>query len=178
MKGSKFSLTLKLALASAAITFSLAVCAQAQTFTTLGDFNGFNGADPSFGSMVQATNGNYYGSAPYRGQKGAGVIFQLTSAGKLTTLYSFCALAGCTDGKNPVVAPILGSDGNLYGTTAYGGKNASGTVYKMTTGGKLTTLYRFCALPLCSDGGNPAGLVQGSNGKFYGVAQQGAAGGS
>jgi uncharacterized repeat protein (TIGR03803 family) len=66
----------------------------------------------------------------------------------------------------------------LYGTTAYGGKNASGTVYKMTIGGKLTTLYSFCSMPLCSDGGNPAGLVQGSNGKFYGVAQQGAAGGS
>jgi uncharacterized repeat protein (TIGR03803 family) len=168
-----------LALALLAFTFSLAVSAQAQTFTTLGDFNGVNGDAPFFGSMVQATNGNYYGSAHYRGKNGAGVIFQLTSAGKLTTLYSFCALAGCTDGIYPVVAPILGSDGNLYGTTAYGGNSDdSGTVYKMTIGGKLTTLYSFCAMPLCSDGGNPAGLIQASNGKFYGVAQQGGAGGS
>jgi uncharacterized repeat protein (TIGR03803 family) len=178
MKRSRSPLTLSVALACAAITFTLAVRAQAQTFTTLGDFNGFNGADPTFGSMVQATDGNYYGSAQYRGKSGAGVIFRLTSAGRLTALYSFCALTGCTDGIYPVVAPILGSDGNLYGTTTYGGRNDSGTVYKMTIGGKLTTLYSFCGMPLCSDGGNPAGLIQGSNGEFYGVTQQGAEGGS
>ena len=164
--------------AGAAITFSLAVRAQAQTFTTLAAFNGVNGEAPFFGNLVQDTNGHYYGSTFYGGENGFGNIFQVTSAGKLTSLYSFCALEGCTGGLYPVVAPILGSDGNLYGTTASGGRNDAGTVYKMTIGGKLTTLYSFCGMYLCADGGNPAGLIQGSNGKFYGVVQQGGAGGS
>jgi uncharacterized repeat protein (TIGR03803 family) len=176
MKGSKFSLTFKLALACAALPFSLAVSAQAQTFTTLAAFNGLNGELPFFGSMVQSTNGNYYGSTVDGGTKGYGVIFQLTSAGKLTDLYSFCALAGCADGTFPMVAPILGSDGNFYGTTYSGGNSSnSGTVYKMTIGGKLTTLYSFCPTQPCSDGVNPVGLIEGSDGNFYGVAQYGGA---
>ncbi len=145
MKVSKSLFTLGLALACAALTFGLAVCAQAQTFTTLAAFTGLNGEVPFFGPMVQDTNGNYYGSTVGGGKNGSGAIFQLTSAGKLTNLYSFCALAGCTDGRNPLVAPILGSDGNFYGTTTSGGNsNDAGTVYKMTIGGKLTTLYSFC----------------------------------
>jgi uncharacterized repeat protein (TIGR03803 family) len=176
MKGSTFSFTWKLALACAAFTFSLAVCAQAQTFTTLAAFTGLNGEVPFFGPMVQDTNGNYYGSTVGGGKNGAGAIFQLTSAGKLTNLYSFCALAGCTDGKNPLVAPILGSDGNFYGTTTNGGNsNDAGTVYKMTIGGQLTTLYSFCPTQPCSDGIGPMGLIEGSNGNFYGVAQYGGA---
>jgi uncharacterized repeat protein (TIGR03803 family) len=176
MKASKSSLTLSLALACAALTFSLAPCAQAQTFTTLGAFTGLNGEVPFFGPMVQDTNGNYYGSTVGGGKNGFGAIFQLTSAGKLTNLYSFCALPSCTDGSNPLVAPILGSDGNFYGTTIDGGNsNDAGTVYKMTIGGILTTLYSFCPTLPCSDGIGPMGLIEGSNGNFYGVAQYGGA---
>ena len=61
---------------------SFALCAQAQTFTTLGNFTGFNGAYPFFGKIVQSTNGNYYGSTAYGGKnKNYGAIFQLTKAG-------------------------------------------------------------------------------------------------
>ncbi len=176
MKGSKSLLTLGFALACAALTFSLAVCAQAQTFTTLSDFTGLNGEAPLFGSMVQDTNGHYYGSTFYGGKNGFGAIFQLTSTGNLTNLYSFCALAGCADGTGPVTAPILGSDGNFYGTTDNGGNSSgAGTVYKMTIGGKLTTLYSFCPTQPCSDGISPVGLVEGSNGNFYGVTGYGGA---
>ncbi len=176
MKASKSLFSLGLVVACAAIIFSLAARAQAQTFTTLAAFNGVNGGTPFFGSMVQDTNGNYYGSAVYGGQNGSGAIFQLTAAGKLTNLYSFCALSGCTDGRDPLVAPILGSDGNFYGTTVSGGNsNDAGTVYKMTIGGKLTTLYSFCPTQPCPDGNSPVGLIEGSNGNFYGVAQYGGA---
>jgi uncharacterized repeat protein (TIGR03803 family) len=174
MTNSKSLLTLGLTLACAALTLSLAVCAQAQTFTTLGDFTGSNGSVPFFGSMVQATNGLYYGSTHYGGKNGYGVIFLMTSAGKLTDLYSFCSLAACADGEYPVVAPILGNDGNFYGTTTMGGNSTySGTAYKLTTGGKLTTLYTFCPKQFCSDGEYPMGLIQASNGSFYGVAEDG-----
>jgi hypothetical protein len=68
MKNSESLRTLGLALACATIAFSLAVCAQAQTFTTLGNFTGFNDAYPFFGSMVQSTNGKYYGSTVFGGK--------------------------------------------------------------------------------------------------------------
>jgi uncharacterized repeat protein (TIGR03803 family) len=177
MKSSKSRYAFGVALACAAITFSLAVCAQAQTFTTLGNFTGFNGDSPFFGNMVQATNGNYYGSTVYGGKnKNYGAIFQLTQAGTLSTLYTFCSLTGCTDGAYPELAPILGSDRNFYGTTTAGGNsNNAGTVYKMTIGGKLTTLYSFCPTQPCSDGFAPTGLIQGSNSNFYGVTRNGGA---
>src|ERR1700704_3806343 len=138
MKSNPNSLALGIALACLAIALSPAVRAQAQTFTTLGNFTGFNGAYPSFGSMIQATNGNYYGSTLYGGKnKDYGAVFQLTASGKLSTLYTFCSLSGCSDGAFPEVAPILGSDRNFYGTTTSGGNSINaGTVYKMTIGGK------------------------------------------
>ena len=38
---------------------------------------------------------------------------------------------------------MQGSDGNFYGTTYYGGANNVGTVFEITPGGTLTTLYSF-----------------------------------
>jgi uncharacterized repeat protein (TIGR03803 family) len=176
MQDKKWQFPSILALAILALSFSLAVRAQAQTFTTLGAFNGVNGTAPFFGSLVQDTNGNYYGSTVYGGKNGFGNIFQLMPAGKLSNLYSFCALADCADGIRPVVAPILGSDGNFYGTTGNGGNSSdAGTVYKMTIGGKLTTLYSFCPTQPCSDGSGPVAVIEGNNGNFYGVAGEGGA---
>jgi uncharacterized repeat protein (TIGR03803 family) len=171
MKSMRFSLPL---LAALAITFSLAVSAQAQTFTNLAAFNGVNGAYPNFGSLIQATNGNYYGTTQQGGRYGSGVVFEVTPAGKLTDLYSFCAQINCTDGSYPWTL-VLGSDGNFYGVANQGGNSSgSGTVFKMTLGGKLTTLYSFCpAGGNCSDGAAPVGLVQASNGNFYGTTSNG-----
>jgi uncharacterized repeat protein (TIGR03803 family) len=157
---------------------SLASCVEAQTFTTLGNFVGFNGSTPFFGNLVQATNGNYYGAAGYGGKNGFGNIFEVTAAGKLNSIsvYSFCSLAACADGAYPQLAPILASDGNLYGVTPSGGNsNSGGTIYKLTVGGKLTTLHSFCPTLPCSDGFGPVGLMQASNKNFYGVAGSGGA---
>jgi hypothetical protein len=97
MKGSKSLLTLGLVLACAGFALRLAVCAQAQTFTTLAAFNGVNGEAPFFGSMVQDTNGNYYGASFYGGQNGFGNIFQVTSTATVPT--------GATTGTVSVVTP-------------------------------------------------------------------------
>jgi uncharacterized repeat protein (TIGR03803 family) len=104
-----------------------------------------------------------------------------TGRGELTTLYSFCAQNGCTDGRNPFAALIQGADGDFYGTTRFGGANCAtegcGTVFRITPNGTLTTLYSFCAQSGCTDGYWPiAGLVQGSDGNFYGTTNQGGAG--
>jgi uncharacterized repeat protein (TIGR03803 family) len=83
-----------------------------------------------------------------------------------TTLYSFNG----TVGAGPEAAPIQGTDGNFYGTTAFGGANIYGTVYKITPSGTLTTLYAFNL----TDGGIPyAGLVLGTDGSFYGTTLEG-----
>src|ERR1039458_6463194 len=161
MKASKSHFTLSLALACAAITFSLAVRAQAQTVTDLANFNGQTGYGP-FGSVMQATNGRFYGTTEAGGIYRSGNVFEVTSGGDLRVLYSFCAKPvadECTDGANSISAPVLASDGNLYGVTMAGGSNAgdikggdtfgSGTVYKLTLGGKLTTLYTFCPSTPC-----------------------------
>src|SRR5580700_10360494 len=138
------SLNFRAALAVAAITFILAVCAQAQTFTNLAAFNGANGQYPDYGSMIQATNGDYYGTTGNGGTNGVGTVFKVTPAGKLSDIYSFCAQNNCSDGAYPWSALVLGSDGNFYGTTQQGGNNSgAGTIFKMTIGGKLTTLYSF-----------------------------------
>jgi uncharacterized repeat protein (TIGR03803 family) len=174
MNSTKRSPIFHAALALAAITFSLAVCAQAQTFTTLANFTGGNGQSPYYGSLIQATNGNYYGTTHNGGKNGGGTFFEVTPAGKITDLYNFCAQTNCTDGSNPWSAPVLASDGNFYGTTNIGGAYGDGTIFKMTIGGKLTTLYSFCpAGGSCTDGVYPVGLVQASNGNLYGTTSNG-----
>jgi uncharacterized repeat protein (TIGR03803 family) len=178
MKTSKFQLTLGLVLACAAFTFSLAVRAQAQTVTNFANFDGVDGARPFGQTVMQATNGRLYGTTTYSGGAsgidGMGNVYELTPSGKLSNFYSFCSLANCADGANPFGTPILGSDGNLYGVTAFGGSDASGlngagTVYKLTLEGKLTTLYAFCPTLPCTDGVNPNGIIQASDGNLYGA---------
>ncbi len=159
-----------LALVAMAMTFSLAVRTQAQTVTTLATFDEVNGYGP-FASVVQATDGNFYGTTNSGGNSfRAGTLFRVTPAGKLTDLHNFCSEPNCADGSFLSSVPIAGSDGNLYGVTGDGGSsNHGGTVYRMTLGGKLTTLYAFCPVLPCTDGAAPTGLVQGGNGNFYGT---------
>ncbi len=148
------------------------------TLTTLYDFcsqpNCADGDSPS-GGLMQATDGNLYGTTFYGGANGQGTIFKITPAGALTTLYSFCAQSGCSDGFNPEATLVEGTDGDFYGTTSSGGSRAAGTVFKITPSGHLTTLHTFCSQPNCTDGSSPNynGLVQATDGNFYGTAPSG-----
>ena len=97
----------------------------------------------------------------------AGTVFKISTNGALTSLYSF---TGGNDGANPVAGLVQGSDGNFYGTTSGGGTNDAGTVFKISTNGALTSLYSFTG---GNDGAYPyAGLVQGSDGNFYGTTRR------
>jgi uncharacterized repeat protein (TIGR03803 family) len=95
----------------------------------------------------------------------------------MTTLYSFCSLANCADGANPQAGLVQATNGEIYGNTQLGGaSNGAGTVFQITPSGTLTTLYSFCSLANCADGGNPeAGLVQATNGGLYGPTYSGGA---
>jgi uncharacterized repeat protein (TIGR03803 family) len=101
------------------------------------------------------------------------VVFKITLSGTFTTLHSFDS----TDGDAPR-GPVQATDGNFYGTTNQGGAHGGGTVFKITPSGKLTTLYNFCSRSGCTDGEAPlAGVVQGTDGNFYGTATAGGANG-
>jgi uncharacterized repeat protein (TIGR03803 family) len=168
-----------------AFCFVAALAANAQSFTTLVIFDGANGDGPYYGSLAQGTNGNFYGTTltggnvPTNCSNGfgfdCGTVFEVTPAGTLTTLYTFCSQTNCADGFIPYSGLTLGSDGNFYGTTSGGGANFSGgTIYKITPAGQLTTLYSFCAQTNCTDGSSPeATLLEAKNGDFYGTTERG-----
>lgn len=159
--------------------FVVAVASPAQvTYTTLGSFNGTNGANPD-ASMVQGTDGNFYGTTLNGGANNGGAVFKITPAGALTTLYSFCQFDGCPDGAGPTSNLIQATDGDFYGTASGGGagtNGSGGTIFKITAAGALATLYSFCSQPGCADGDAPlGGLVQGTDGNFYGTTGDGGA---
>jgi uncharacterized repeat protein (TIGR03803 family) len=115
-----------------------------------------------------------YGTTDGGGAHGGGTIFKITTAGTLTTLYSFCTESGCADGENPEAGLVLATDGNLYGVTFAGGLYNYGSVFKISPDGGLTTLYSFCPQSGCTDGQNPiGGLMQYTNGDLYGTTYAG-----
>ena len=164
------------ATAALAILAATAVALPAQTLTTLVNFDGANGSN-SYASVVQGGDGNLYGTTFYGGANGRGTAFKLSPTGTVTTLYSFCAQNNCTDGSSPSAGLVLAKDGDFYGTATFSGANNGGTLFKITSGGVLTTLYSFCALSNCADGWNPftAGLVQGTDENLYGITEFGGA---
>jgi uncharacterized repeat protein (TIGR03803 family) len=115
-----------------------------------------------------------YGTTTDRGTIGSGTVFRVSPAGTLTTIYSFCARPGCSDGSTPATPLVLATDGNFYGTTYYGAdascSGGCGTVFKITPSGALTTLHRFNL----SEGTHPDGaLIQATDGNFYGTTNGG-----
>ncbi len=158
-----------------------AIALPAQTLTTLYSFCSLSGcpdgADP-YAGLVQATNGDLYGTTVSGGTSGTntnGTVFKITPGGTLTTLYSFCSSTNCTDGADPYAGLVQAANGDFYGTTYSGGANGNyGTVFKITPGGTLTTLYSFCSQTNCTDGAGPqAGLVQAADGDLYGTTVSG-----
>jgi len=122
-----------------------------------------------YAGVIQGIDGNFYGTTYFGGANGLGTVFKVTPGGTETVLYSF---AGGSDGEHPYAGVIQGSDGNFYGTTYQGGASGYGTIFKLTPSGTETVLYTFAGG--LSDGANPeAGVIQGSDGNFYGNTLQG-----
>ena len=123
---------------------------------------------PSAG-LLQASDGNFYGTTVTGGGLGGGTVFKLTRAGVETVVWSF---GGVGDGLNPEQSGLIqGRDGSFYGTTNYGGAHNGGIVFKLTPDGVETILWNFGAP---NDGANPqAGVIQGSDGSFYGTTTVG-----
>jgi uncharacterized repeat protein (TIGR03803 family) len=164
--------------------------------TVLHSFSGADGEAPY--ALVQAADGNFYGTTPCRLDGGApsqptrpprsrtlstpggvfycngpGSFFQLSPSGVLTTLHVFVNPA---NGLSPSGSLVQGRDGNFYGVTYAGGTgtNGAGTIFQVSSTGTLTPLYNFCSQPNCTDGSYPFGaLVQAPDGSFYGTTDAG-----
>ena len=144
------------------------------TLTTLHILQSQEGETPS--ALIQASDGDLYGTTDGGGTIDAGTVFKITTSGSLTILHTFCSQPGCADGWAPQGPLVQATDGNFYGTTAGGGANQGGTIFRITPSGTLTTLYSFCPQAPCADGSDPwAGLVQSTNGMFYGTTKSGGA---
>jgi uncharacterized repeat protein (TIGR03803 family) len=154
------------------------------SYTSLYSFAGSptDGADP-YAGLVQGSDGNFYGTTVGGGMNtnynsfcrcyGYGTVFRFSPSGSYTNLHSFAGDRN-DDGANPYAGLVQGSDGKFYGTTIRGGTNNGGTVFRISPGGSETILYSFVGAP--ADGGHPeAGLVQGSDGNFYGTTAYGGA---
>ena len=141
----------------------------AGTLTTLHSFQGpFSDGSTPLASLVQGTDGNFYGTTATGGSIGIGAVFKMTPSGTLTILHSFNG----ADGDAPESELVQASDGNFYGTTSQVGPNGVGTVFKITPGGTLTTLNSFAQGG--SNGSSPyGGLVQATDGNFYGTTYAG-----
>jgi uncharacterized repeat protein (TIGR03803 family) len=114
-------------------------------FTLLFSFDPTHGQNP-FPGLVQGNDGNFYGTTIDGGTTGGGVVFKITPAGRLTVLHN---INGTSDGRNPYGGLALGTDGNFYGATAYGGTingscaDGCGTLFKVSPKGNYSVLYKF-----------------------------------
>ena len=139
-------------------------------FTTLHVFQGppNDGNSPQT-SLIQGTDGNFYGTTYGGGGGASGIIYKITSTGTYQILHTF--LNGTDNGGEKPNALVQATDGNFYGTTYGGGPGNTGVIFQMTPTGIFTVLHTFL-----HEGGNPkdgyfafSGLIQASDGQLYGT---------
>jgi uncharacterized repeat protein (TIGR03803 family) len=154
----------------------------AQTFQELHSFTGPPDGSLPEGALIQARDGNFYGTTLYGGAFtsnggqpwGLGTVFRMAPDGAVTILASFNG----TNGMYPRGALLQGSDGNFYGATINGGPDypydSNGTIFRFTPEGGITNLATLSG----ASGSWPLGdLIEGADGKLYGVASEGGSGG-
>ncbi len=129
---------------------------------------GEGGANPA-GPLLQAADGNFYGTTEQGGSLASGIVFKMTPKGRVSILYNF---KGGSDGAFPDAGLVQGTDGMLYGTTGGGGSAGFGTLFQISTAGAYKSLYSFTSgmgeYPLSA-------LLQHTDGIFYGAAERGGA---
>jgi uncharacterized repeat protein (TIGR03803 family) len=140
------------------------------TFTTLYNFCAqsgcADGASPNQ-YLIFDGHGNLYGTTWAGGTDDVGTVFEITATGAERVLYTFTEGA---DGGGPDGGVVMDGSGNLYGTTSFGGAHGKGTVFELSSSGKLTVLHSFAV----RDGSAPeAGVILDGQGHLYGTTSGG-----
>jgi uncharacterized repeat protein (TIGR03803 family) len=137
-------------------------------FSQLHSFSRFNtsaGYEP-VASVTLDSQGKLYGTTEAGGAFGYGTVYKMDSQQNFSLLHSF-HYSETSDGNEPLAGVTLDSQGNLYGTTQFGGAYGYGTVYKIDIHGNFFLLFSFNN----SDGAYPdASITLDSQGNLYGTA--------
>lgn len=148
------------------------VCGSIYKMTPAGvytNLHAFSGSDCHSSNLVQASDGNLYGTlAQCAVVQGAGCVYKISTAGVFKEIHDFAF----TTGQAPCTGLIQGKDGKLYGATNQGALNGNGNIYKMTTAGVATDFHDFTNATDAScvnNVGPPVNLLQVTDGSFYGV---------
>lgn len=154
---------------------------QAGTATLLYTFGAYPDAQTPAGPLVFDESGNLYGATTFGGTNDVGTVFELSpdenGGWKETILHNFCAKPNCADGSQGNGGLIFDADGNLYGTTVFGGAHGTGTVFRLSYDSDKhawheEVLYSFGGRN-SGDGYYPqAGLLLDKRGNLYGVTSQ------
>ena len=135
-----------------------------------------DGAMPTAG-LIEASDGNFYGTTSRGGSASMGTVYSITSTGTVTILHSFGDGSVAHDGATPHSSLVQGADHNLYGTTSQGGSAGNGTIFSMTLLGSETILHSFGDGTISGDGSSPeVGLTPDGQGNFYGTTFAGGTG--
>jgi uncharacterized repeat protein (TIGR03803 family) len=142
--------------------------------TLLWSFGSGNDGNGAYGSLIQGSDGSFYGMTDTGGIYTYGTVFRITPAGDESVLWSF---GNTNDGMYPLGSLVQGSDGNFYGLTHYTNATTTyGTVFRITPAGVESVLWTFGS---GTDGQYPFGsLIVGSDGNLYGMTEAGGIHGS
>jgi uncharacterized repeat protein (TIGR03803 family) len=122
--------------------------------------------------LIQGIDGRLYGTTELGGPQNGGSLFAIAANGTgFTTLWWF---TGGNEGVYPYAGVVQGADNRLYGMASAGGSNGGGTIYAIEADGTgISVLHSFT---YATDGGDPqGGLIQGTDGRLYGMADGGGA---
>jgi uncharacterized repeat protein (TIGR03803 family) len=128
---------------------------------------GPEGNQPYLAGVILDPDGNLYGTTSFNGSGGAGAVYKLDQSGTASVVYAFPGNVGGQYSYNAGV--ILGSDGQLFGTTDYGGGHGAGVLYELDRKGDEKTLYTFDFFTANGFGQPTAGVIRDSAGNFYGT---------
>jgi len=133
-----------------------------------------NGADPN--RLIEGPDGKLYGDTGVGGSIGNGVLFRVDRTGKhFQVLQNYSANGFALNGSTPT-SLVAGNDGNVYGTTMFGGSSSCayfncGTLFQVNTAtGAYQVVVNFA---VATSGANPTNLAVGPDGTFYGSTNNG-----